>query len=56
MYIIVLLRDVFHISLVIGPRSDVLAWGAADLGPITRPIWKTRNNNYILLTNLLYYD
>jgi hypothetical protein len=35
------LRDVFHISLVIGPRSDVLAWGAADLGPITRPIWKT---------------
>jgi len=25
---IVLLRDVFHIGLVIGPRPAVLAWGA----------------------------
>jgi hypothetical protein len=28
---IVLLRDVFHIGLVIGPRSAVLAWGAAQI-------------------------
>jgi hypothetical protein len=28
--IIVLLRDVFHIGLVIGPRPAVLAWGAAE--------------------------
>jgi len=28
--IIVLLRDVFHIGLVIGPRPTVLAWGAAE--------------------------
>ena len=28
--IIVLLRDVFHIGLVIGPRPVVLAWGAAE--------------------------
>ena len=27
---IVLLRDVFHIGLVIGPRPAVLAWGAAE--------------------------
>jgi hypothetical protein len=27
---IVLLRDVFHIGLVIGPRPVVLAWGAAE--------------------------
>jgi hypothetical protein len=27
---IVLLRDVFHIGLVIGPRHSVLAWGAAE--------------------------
>jgi hypothetical protein len=27
---IVLLRDVFHIGLVIGPRRAVLAWGAAE--------------------------
>jgi hypothetical protein len=29
-YIIVLLRDVFHIGLVIGPRPAVLAWGTAE--------------------------
>jgi len=28
--IIVLLRHVFHIGLVIGPRPTVLAWGAAE--------------------------
>jgi len=28
--IIVLLRDVFHIGLVIGPRPVVLAWGSAE--------------------------
>ena len=28
--IIVLLRDVFHIGLVIGPRPAVLAWGTAE--------------------------
>jgi hypothetical protein len=28
--IIVLLRDVVHIGLVIGPRNAVLAWGAAE--------------------------
>jgi hypothetical protein len=28
--IIVLLRAVFHIDLVIGPRPAVLAWGAAE--------------------------
>ena len=28
--IIVLLRDVFHIGLVIGPRPALLAWGAAE--------------------------
>jgi len=45
--IMVLLHDVFHIGLVIGPRSAVLAWCAAqpnantaDWGPTTRPIWK----------------
>ena len=27
---IVLLRDIFHIGLVIGPRPAVLAWGAAE--------------------------
>ena len=27
---IVLLRDVFHIGLVIGPMPAVLAWGAAE--------------------------
>jgi hypothetical protein len=27
---IVLLRDVFHIGLVIGPRPAVLVWGAAE--------------------------
>ena len=27
---IVLLRDVFHIGLVISPRPAVLAWGAAE--------------------------
>ena len=27
---IVLLRDVFHIGLAIGPRPAVLAWGAAE--------------------------
>ena len=27
---ILLLRDVFHIGLVIGPRPAVLAWGAAE--------------------------
>jgi hypothetical protein len=29
-YKIVLLRDVFHIGLVIEPRPPVLAWGAAE--------------------------
>jgi hypothetical protein len=29
-YTIVLLRDVFHIGLVIGPRPAVFAWGAAE--------------------------
>ena len=29
-YIIVLLRDVFNIGLVIGPRPAVLAWGVAE--------------------------
>jgi hypothetical protein len=28
LYYIVLLRDVFHIGLVIGPKSAVLAWGS----------------------------
>jgi len=27
---IVLLRDAFHIGLVIGPRPAVLAWGADE--------------------------
>ena len=50
---IVLLRDVFHIGLVIGPRPAVLAWGASEgqyinRGPITRPIWRTsRNDTFI---------
>jgi hypothetical protein len=26
----ILLRDVFHIGLVIGPRPAVVAWGAAE--------------------------
>ena len=34
--IIVLLRDVFHIGLDIGPRPAVLARGAAE-GQYTRP-------------------
>jgi len=50
---IVLLRDVFHIGLAIGPIPAVLVWGEAkantsDRGPITRPIWKTsRNDTFI---------
>ena len=28
--VIVLLRDVFHVGLVIGLRPAVLAWGAAE--------------------------
>ena len=39
---IVLLRDVFHIGLVIGSRP-------ADRGPITRPIWKTSRNDTLLI-------
>jgi hypothetical protein len=33
---IVLLRDVFHIGLVIGPMPAVLVWGAAE-GQYIRP-------------------
>ena len=47
-YNIVLLRDVFHIGLVIGPRPALLAQpnaNTADRGPITRPIWKTSCND-----------
>ena len=35
-WIIVLLRDAFHIGLVIGPRPAVLARGAAE-GQYIRP-------------------
>ena len=42
---IVLLRDVFHIGLVIGPRHQA---NTADRGPIARPILKTsRNDTFI---------
>jgi hypothetical protein len=45
---IVLLRDVFHIGLVIGPRPAVLAWGAAEC-QYSRP----RTYNYANMKNTI---
>ena len=48
--VIVLLRDVFHVGLVIGLRLPEAQPkpNTADRRPITRPIWKTsRNDTFI---------
>ena len=46
-YIIVLLRDVFNIGLVIGPRPAVLAWGAAE-----RQYSRPRTYNWANMKNI----
>jgi hypothetical protein len=51
---IVLLRDVFHIDLVIGPRPAVLAWGAAER-QYNRPRFDHIKANKSKLINNSYY-